>query len=514
MARPIVQDRERVPIAAKKQAVITGREMKRVWSVVLFMLLVIAGGTVFAEETGPDAIPFSSNLEATLELAKQSGKPVVLAFGAVWCPNCQKMERVTLQAPEVLALADRFHWVLIDIDRNLTVAREYDVIGTPTIFFLDSEGEIRRRILGAVPPAEYSALLTKFLAELEGQPEEAVEPEEGFSYTELTLTPKGYRGLAICFSHVGYGPPNLTSQSPFQSLRLALVPRTPSTLARGQFDVRATATWANIWANDDEFFDPMAGEFGNRFLDFEMLHTSVSLAYGVTDTLELELQLEDRRRFGGAMDSFIQSFHDFFGIDQDGRDQVPKDQFVIFLDPGGGQPTVSLDSGDRGSFSRNVLFTVQHNVTCGTAKWPAFSYAFTGRWTKWSDDLVGGGLDFSGSVAAARRLGKFYVYLTLGLAHYGSNSFRGIELRNSQFSGLAVGEWRFRPRTSFLLQWLVSEGAAPGYDPFSKPSHEVTLGWKREIIQQGVLEVGLVENVVTFDNSPDLGFHLGYTQRF
>ena len=68
---------------------------------------------------------------------------------------------------------------------------------------------------------------------------------------------------------------------------------------------------------------------------------------------------------------------------------------------------------------------------------------------------------------------------------------------------------------SWLIQYLISEGsAARGFDPYSELSHEVTFGFKREIISQGVLEIGLVENNVTFDNSADLGVHLGYTQRF
>ena len=53
-----------------------------------------------------------------------------------------------------------------------------------------------------------------------------------------------------------------------------------------------------------------------------------------------------------------------------------------------------------------------------------------------------------------------------------------------------------------------------GFDPFSEASHEITLGWKWEVVPQGVLEIGVVENLVTFDNSADFGIHAGFTQRF
>ncbi len=51
-------------------------------------------------------------------------------------------------------------------------------------------------------------------------------------------------------------------------------------------------------------------------------------------------------------------------------------------------------------------------------------------------------------------------------------------------------------------------------DSFSKASHEITLGWKWEVVPRGVLEIGVVENLVTFDNSADFGIHAGFTQRF
>ena len=52
------------------------------------------------------------------------------------------------------------------------------------------------------------------------------------------------------------------------------------------------------------------------------------------------------------------------------------------------------------------------------------------------------------------------------------------------------------------------------FSSFSELSHEVTVGWKWEIILGQILEVGLIENIITFDNSPDFGFHVGYSWRF
>jgi thioredoxin-related protein len=461
------------------------------------------------------AIRLIEGLKPGLAAADEADKPVFLLFSAVWCPVCEELKRRILLDTEVQQLADRLVWVDVDIDRNLSLARRWGVAATPTIFLLDPRGTPRGTIVGGATASELAEILRGFLDSVKLAPSDEPEQIAEFRHGDLTWTPSGYRARAICFSHVGYGPLRLGTQSPFQSLRLTIIPRTPSTLGRGQWEARVAGTWANIWANDDNRFFPEEQEYGRYLMDYETLAASLGASYGLSDILQLDVAYDQRWRFGGAMDSFIQSFHDLFGIDQSGRDQVPKNGFAIFLDPMDGRTLVDLEDDAKGSFTRNLQFSVQHNVTCGTQKWPAFSYAVTGRWTIDSEDLEGDDFDIAASVAIARRFGKrWYTYLTLGYAYFGSDSFRGISLSNSQLSMLAAAEWRFAPKMSFIVQLLGSEGVVDDFGPFSDVATEVTLGWKGEIRPAGLLEIGLIENVATFDNSPDFGVHVGYTQRF
>jgi len=50
--------------------------------------------------------------------------------------------------------------------------------------------------------------------------------------------------------------------------------------------------------------------------------------------------------------------------------------------------------------------------------------------------------------------------------------------------------------------------------PFDEASFEVSAGWKREITSGTVLEVGLIENIIDSDASPDFGVHFGIRHRF
>ena len=179
-----------------------------------------------------------------------------------------------------------------------------------------------------------------------------------------------------------------------------------------------------------------------------------------------------------------------------------------------GRTPVSLTNSDRGIFNTSVQVSLQHNVTCGTARLPAFSYSVTARWAD-AEDLSGGtSLDAAVSLALARRFGSIYLYGTLGYTWFGQDDFRGLALEDTQGTFLFALEWRFRPKQSLILQYLITEGLVRDFSPFSETSNEITIGWKMEMVSKGVLEFGLIENIISFDNSPDFGFHLGYTQRF
>ena len=89
-----------------------------------------------------------------------------------------------------------------------------------------------------------------------------------------------------------------------------------------------------------------------------------------------------------------------------------------------------------------------------------------------------------------------------------------VELNKTQLSGSVAAEWSYIPTQSLLLQFLATEGQAVELGPFSEPSYEVTLGWKMQIKSKIVFELGLIENILNFSNSPDFGIHAGITTRF
>jgi cytochrome c biogenesis protein CcmG/thiol:disulfide interchange protein DsbE len=106
------------------------------------------------------------------DLKALRGKPVMINFWSTWCPPCMEEHPLFSQAAEryagrvlflgviyqddpekIRAFHERFGaWGPALVDPKGEVAIAYGVFGPPETFFVDAEGKIVEKVIGAVPP--------------------------------------------------------------------------------------------------------------------------------------------------------------------------------------------------------------------------------------------------------------------------------------------------------------------------------------------------------------------------
>jgi len=115
---------------------------------------------------------WSTDLKASIELAKKEKKSVLINFtGSDWCPPCVYMHKNVFDKKEFVDAASK-QFVLVELDlpngdkelkeKNKPFAKEYEVIGFPTIILLDEDGKEFSRFFGNEFPS-----IETFLAKLD-----------------------------------------------------------------------------------------------------------------------------------------------------------------------------------------------------------------------------------------------------------------------------------------------------------------------------------------------------------
>lgn len=93
---------------------------------------------------------FLSDYSLALKTAAREQKPLLLFFMESDCPFSRRMIDETFTDRDVAALCGAFCVVRIDLSRteSESIARQFDVAGSPTVQFLSAKGQPLRQISG------------------------------------------------------------------------------------------------------------------------------------------------------------------------------------------------------------------------------------------------------------------------------------------------------------------------------------------------------------------------------
>lgn len=135
---------------------------------------------------------FEGTVDEAFAAAKESGKPIYLYWGAVWCPPCHAIKATVFKSPEFIERSKLFIPVYLDGDADNAQAygEEFGVRGYPTMIVFDSNGVELTRIPDGIDLTAYANILDLTLGNMSpasGIVERVMNTDVSLSEDECTL---------------------------------------------------------------------------------------------------------------------------------------------------------------------------------------------------------------------------------------------------------------------------------------------------------------------------------------
>lgn len=104
---------------------------------------------------------FDGTVDEAFAVARESGKPIYLYWGAVWCPPCHAIAATIFKSPEFIERSRLFVPVYLDGDTANAQAygEKFGVRGYPTMVVFNSSGVELTRIPGGIDIQAYANIL-------------------------------------------------------------------------------------------------------------------------------------------------------------------------------------------------------------------------------------------------------------------------------------------------------------------------------------------------------------------
>jgi thioredoxin-related protein len=145
--------------------------LKKLTSLITCILLLVGSGTIMAQNVNENTIDWYELSEAQ-KLAQSNDKKVFIFAEADWCSYCKQMKREFFPREDVQKIMSNNYYpvkINIESDRRLIYnekemtqrqfSQSMEIAATPTMFFLDKNGEVMGTQPGYVPLDTFKALL-------------------------------------------------------------------------------------------------------------------------------------------------------------------------------------------------------------------------------------------------------------------------------------------------------------------------------------------------------------------
>ncbi|WP_375319979.1 DUF3187 family protein [Aliivibrio logei] len=287
-------------------------------------------------------------------------------------------------------------------------------------------------------------------------------------------------------------PMKIYAQAPLHSNTLSTELRSAFAMKEESVELFAAGTIASVWANSDSFN-----------LDYYQNQVITGAQWQLTPKMKAELKYQYNYAGNNGLDSFVHGFHDFFGIGQNGRDEVENDRFNISVPKYGVEINdfegETLSSALHSYFEYQVFANQYNAISLGASLY--FNHVNSGSFKR---DSFEQGLQANYSFSYE----KHALFSTVGVTFRDNNAADNISYKNSTFAFSAGYGYAITPSHHIVTSYHIYEGSVDDGEDYSEPSNEFVLGY-RYLLEKVAFELSVIENAVNMDNSTDIAFTFG-----
>jgi hypothetical protein len=306
------------------------------------------------------------------------------------------------------------------------------------------------------------------------------------------------------------GPLSARQQHPMALTLMAFRPRRPVTQAEGTTGVGTQLSWSSI--EEIQRNPPYApDEFVS--MDTETVRLALRARHGVTEDLDLEVELPVLLSGSGALDRFIEEFHDLFGLPAGGRHINPDDQHQVRVESGG-ELLYELDEG-LGLQDIPVLLTWAVRREDEGGPGVALRAGLELPTGSQSRGLGNGALDIGAGVLAERSLGRWTIIGGADIVVPGQSDLMEATSEHryeTMYAAELTGEYRWNDGLSLVAttKWTSQMLGSMPLEEIHREVFDLGLGAIWDLDDRSRLALSLHEDLVAATGS-DFTVQVGYT---
>ena len=248
-------------------------------------------------------------------------------------------------------------------------------------------------------------------------------------------------------------------------------------------------------------------------VDGETHRVELALHRGVGGNLEFGVTLPISRIGGGWSDRVIEDVHQTLNIANGNREAFRRNSETVYLQSA---TTLYIRNRSAGFALGDIAISSKYELKSLEGR--DVSMAVTGVLELPTGDART--LDGSGSIdgglqlAASRDFSRTRFHASVGVLRLGANRQLGTRAQLVVTDTVGISHL-LSDRTSAVVQMTVSESPFRnvGIAEFNRRSHQLSIGMQRRIGRSFVAYAALIENLLTYENSADLGIAWGVTYR-